>query len=344
MDEAIKKKLSSIAQALVAPGKGILAADESTKTITKRFESINLPSTEENRRLYRQLLFTTPGVEKSISGVIMYEETFYQKNDVGVGFASLLAQKGIIPGIKVDDGTVPMTSDSVETITVGLDGLSERLKNYYQEGARFTKWRAVITIGDGIPTEDCISKNAESLAQFVILSQQQGMVPIVEPEVLMNGNHDIEKCAEVTEKVLQTVFKALEAHQVYLSGMLLKPNMIVPAKQSGTSINPVETAQKTIQVLSNVVPYDVGGIVFLSGGLSPQEATECLNEMNKTTVSWPLSFSFGRALQEPVLNTWLGKPTNVKIAQEAFYKRARLNSLARSGHYQIEMENDGITS
>lgn len=340
MDDEKKHRLSVIAQGLVAAGRGILAADESTKTITKRFESINVPSTVESRRQYRQLLFTTPGVEKFISGVIVYDETIHQQANNGESFVSILQNKGIIPGIKVDLGTVPMAESPMEVVTEGLEGLPERLNNYFQIGARFTKWRAVISIGKDIPTVKCLQINADRLAEFASLSQVAGMVPIVEPEVLMDGNHTIDRCEEVTRDVLNTVFSSLEARQVYLPGILLKPNMIVPGNQSGQSINVVLTSQITRQVLEKTVPTSVPGIVFLSGGMTPQQATENLNEMNKNQNPWALSFSFGRALQEPVLETWLGQESNIQLAQEAFLKRARLNSLARGGEYQKHMEHE----
>ncbi len=338
MEEDNNTKLAKIAQSLIPIGKGILAADESTSTITKRFELIGVPSTEETRRQYRQLLFTTPEIEKYISGVIMYDETIRQKSDNGESFVSILQNKGIIPGIKVDGGTTPLRVGSSELLTIGLEGLPERLASYYELGARFAKWRAVFTISDEFPTSECIEKNSQALALYAIQSQQAGLVPIVEPEVMMEGSHSQERCYEVTNQVLLQVFKDLEVQKVSYPGMLLKPNMIVPGKSAAMAINPYQTAQKTRALLETVVPKEVPGIVFLSGGMTPVQATENLNAMNKERALWQLSFSYGRALQEPVLKAWNGSRGNESTAQEMFLERARLNSLAVVGKYDSKME------
>ena len=318
-----------------------MAADESTGTIKKRFDSIGIDSNPETNRLYRQLLFTTPGIEEFISGVIMFDETIRQVSDEGVPFPQLLKDKGIIPGIKVDTGAVDLENFSGEKITEGLDGLRERLEEYKNLGAQFTKWRAVITIGEGIPTSRCISLNTDALARYAGLSQEAGLVPIVEPEVLMDGNHDVEKCEEVTYSVLKELFIKLEAHRIDVRGMLLKPNMVIDGKENSQNSTPSQISESTLRCFKNVVPADLPGIVFLSGGQSPTEASMNLNEMNKEkSVNWELSFSYGRALQEPVLNAWQGKTENIKSAQDAFYQRAKMNSLARKGEYGKEMENE----
>lgn len=332
--------ITSTALALVAPGKGILAADESLPTIEKRFVKINLPSTEENRRAYREVLITTEGMEDYISGVILFDETIRQKTKDGIPFPDVLSGKGVIPGIKVDQGTEELSEFPGEKVTKGLAGLAERLKEYKDLGALFSKWRAVYTIGPKMPSDGIIERNAEALAQYALISQQAGLVPIVEPEVLMDGGHSIQKCEEVTARVLTAVFKKLQEKGVGLSGMLLKPNMVLPGKDSGEKATPLEVAEATIRTLRNTVPTLVPGIVFLSGGQTPKQATEYLNEMNKVEgLPWQLSFSFGRALQDPVLKTWNGRPENLVDAQKAFLKRARLNSFARFGEYNLEMEN-----
>ena len=334
-------KLNSVAISLVSPGRGILAADESAGTIKKRFDNIQTESTPENHRIYRQLLFKTPGVEEFISGVILFDETIRQSSDEGICFPKLLSDKGIIPGIKVDAGAKEMANFPGEKITEGLDGLRERLVEYKNLGAEFTKWRAVITIGEKIPTNTCIESNAESLARFAALSQEADLVPIVEPEVLMDGEHDIKKCEEVTYKTLKSVFIALSQHGVNLTGILLKPNMVIQGKESSNKASPAEIAESTLRCLKEVVPKEVPGIVFLSGGQSPEDATKYLNEMNKLdNASWQLSFSFGRALQEPVLKTWMGRTENIEAAQKIFYHRAKMNSLARSGKYSPNTENE----
>lgn len=331
--------LSDIARKLVAPGKGILAADESDKTIEKRFSSIGVESTSENHRIYRQLLFKTPGIEEYISGVILFDETIRQQSDEGIPFAKLLGDKGIMPGIKVDKGTKELEPGSPEKITEGLDDLEARLKEYRNLGAQFCKWRAVIAIGEKIPTDECINANALLLAKYAKLVQENDMVPIVEPEVLMDGGHDIQKSEEITYKTLKSVFKALNSEGVEVSGMLLKPNMVIKGKECLKESSAKEVAEATIRCFSEVIPQDLPGIVFLSGGQSPQEATENLNEMNKLGFYCELSFSYGRALQEPVLKVWAGKMENIENAQKAFYHRSKMNSLARLGKYLPELED-----
>lgn len=329
----------SVARALVAPHKGILAADESFPTIKKRFDAIGVESNEENRRAYRELLFTTEGIEEFISGVILFDETIRQTTKEGKPFVKILQEKGIIPGIKVDKGTVPMAGFPEEKITEGLDGLGERLAEYKNLGAKFTKWRAVITIGETIPTNECIDSNAEMLARFAALSQEAGLVPIVEPEVLMDGGHDMERSKEVGRRTLKSVFLFLGKHKVALEAMLLKPSWVHPGKDYPQRPSDEEIAQATLGLFKEVLPDGLPGVVFLSGGDSPEDSTGHLNALNQMGgANWELSFSFGRALQEPVLQTWGGKEENIKLAQEAFYKRAKLNSLARAGEYKKEME------
>jgi fructose-bisphosphate aldolase class I len=334
-----KATLVSTARDLVAEGKGILAADESSGTIKRRLDSINVPSTEENRRAYRELLFTTPGVEAFVSGVILYDETIRQTAQDGTPFPGLLAQRGIIPGIKVDTGTTALAGFPGETITEGLDGLGGRLVEYRNLGARFTKWRAVITIGDGIPTLYGLEANAHALARFAALSQEAGLVPIVEPEVLMDGAHTIARCEEVTAVTLRRVFAQLSAHRVLLEGMLLKPNMVLSGKSCPQQAGVDEVAEVTVRCFRRVVPAAVPGIVFLSGGQSAEQATEHLNAMNAMGEHpWQLSFSYGRALQGPVLEAWRGHPANVPTAQQFFHQRAKCNGAARYGKYTKEME------
>lgn len=334
-----KDELVKNAKSMVAPGKGILAADESTGTIKKRFDSISLESTEENRRAYRELLFTTSGIEEFISGVILYDETIRQSTSAGVKFAQLLTQKGILPGIKVDKGAKNLAFSEMEKVTEGLDGLRERFAEYYTLGARFSKWRAVITIGEGIPTDYCIDVNVHALARYAALSQEANIVPIVEPEVLMDADNTLEICEEVTTKTLNALFAELAAQRVILEGTILKPNMVISGKKCSTQATKEQIAAATLRCFNSVVPKNLPGIVFLSGGQSESQATENLNEMNKTAPHpWELSFSYGRALQESALKAWGGKAENVKAAQDAFYKRARLNSLARSGTYEASQE------
>jgi fructose-bisphosphate aldolase class I len=332
--------LNSIAKVLVAKNKGILAADESLPTIKKRFDQIGIESTEENRRSYREMLFTTPGIEEFISGVILFDETVYQKNKEGIPFPKLLEKKGIAPGIKVDEGKEPF-GDSGEMVTRGIDTLAERLNEYMKEGLKFTKWRAVFKIGDGLPSKEVIDKNVGLLAEFAFISQQKGFVPIVEPEVLMDGEHNLATCEEVTKKIFSNLFSVLEKRKVNFRGMLLKPNMVVSGKENSQRAKPQEVAGATLRVLERTIHNEVPGIVFLSGGQSPEEATANLNAINsKGKYPWELSFSFGRALQKPALLAWKGKAENVTMAKDAFYKRAKLNSLARQGKYRPEMEND----
>ena len=331
-------ELAATAKALVAPGKGILAADESSGTIKKRFDSIQVESTEENRRSYREMLFTTPGCEQHISGVILYDETIRQKASDGTPLAQVLEKRGIIPGIKVDKGTkkLPFTD---EKITEGLDGLRERLVEYRGMGARFAKWRAVIEIGEGKPSDLCLATNAHALARYAALCVEEGLVPIVEPEVLMDGDHSIDRSEAVTERTLHFVFDALYEQRVPLEQILLKPNMVLSGYSAKPQASVREVAERTIACFKRVVPAAVPGIVFLSGGQSDELATAHLNEMNRIGgFPWELSFSYGRALQAPALKAWAGKRENFEVAQRAFAKRARLNSEARYGRYTPEME------
>ena len=335
--------LAATARALAAPGKGILAADESSGTIEKRFDSIHVESTEENRRTYRELLFTTDGMGEFISGVILYDETVRQRSVDGTPFAEVLAAQGIIPGIKVDNGAKPLAGFVGEKITEGLDGLRDRLAKYYELGVRFTKWRAVIAIGDGIPTRGCIDANAEALARFAALSQGAGLVPIVEPEVLMDGDHTIERCFEVTAETQASVFAALRRHRVRFDGMLLKPNMVVSGTGCPAQAGVREVAEATIRCLRDNVPAAVPGIMFLSGGQSDELATAHLDAMNRLEPQpWQLSFSYGRALQAPALTAWKGETANVLAAKMAFYHRAKLNGAARFGRYSEEMETPAM--
>ncbi|HEX9692167.1 MAG TPA: class I fructose-bisphosphate aldolase [Gemmatimonadales bacterium] len=331
--------LQSTARALVAKGKGILAADESFPTIEKRFKKIDIPSTEDNRRAYREMLFTTGGLGDFVSGVILFDETIRQQASTGTPFATLLAGAGIIPGIKVDKGAKALAGHSGEKITEGLDGLRDRLTEYRDLGARFTKWRAVITIGDGLPSRYCIDANAHALARYAALSQEAGLVPIVEPEVLMDGSHTIEQCEHVTSDALAALFFQLHKHGVVLEGTLLKPNMVVAGKDCATQADVEDVARATVRTLRRRVPAAVPGIVFLSGGQSAQEATAHLNAMNALgTHPWELSFSYGRALQDPALNAWGGKSDNVTAAQKVFHHRAKCNGAARFGKYTPQME------
>lgn len=333
-------ELNKIAKQMVAPGKGILAADESLGTIEKRFTKINVPSTEENRRAYREMLFTTKGFGQYISGVILFDETIRQKATDGRTFVEVLNAESVLPGIKVDKGTDAMASSPDEKITKGLDGLPERLAEYVKLGAKFAKWRAVIAIGEGLPTKENIAQNARDLAKYAKMCQDAGLVPIVEPEVLMDGGHDIGRCAEVTMETLSAVFAALKDEGVELPGMILKPNMVIPGKESGKKASPQEVAEATLRTFQKVIPAEMPGIVFLSGGQSEAEATANLNEMNKMGKQpWELSFSYGRALQDSVIKAWAGKAENVHAAQAAFLNRAKLNGLARDGKYDVSAEN-----
>lgn len=331
--------LDTTARALVASGKGILAADESTPTIEKRFTGVGIPVTEENRRGYRELLFTTPGLGGFISGVILFDETIRQKAADGTLFVEVLKQHEIIPGIKVDKGTKPLAGFTGEKITEGLDGLRARLAEYAQLGARFTKWRAVITVGPNMPSRACLEVNAQGLAQFAALSQEAGLVPIVEPEVLMDGDHTIERHFEVTETALKLVFNALFEHRVRLQAMLLKPNMVLSGKDCPQQANVEQVAEATLRCMLETVPAAVPGIVFLSGGQSEVQVTEHLNALNRLgPAPWELSFSFGRALQTQALKVWLGRPENVSAAQTALHHRAQCNSAARFGRYAERIE------
>jgi fructose-bisphosphate aldolase class I len=337
-------ELELTARALVAPGKGILAADESDSTIKKRFDSIDVESTEENRRAYRDLLFTTEGMEEYISGVILFDETIRQQGADGTPFAQLLASKGVIPGIKVDQGAKPLANAPGETVTEGLDGLRERLQEYRELGARFAKWRATYSIGPDHPSDYCVWANAHALARYAALCQEQGLVPIVEPEVLMEGDHDIHTSYKVTSRVLFAVFTELHDQRVQLEGTLLKPNMVLSGYDSPDEASDDEVAELTIRCFRERVPAAVPGIVFLSGGQSDEEATRRLNAMNaRGPHPWQLSFSYGRALQAPSLKAWVGKTENVPDAQKAFYRRAKFNSAARSGTYAPEMETAEVT-
>ncbi len=333
------RELETTARTLVAPGKGILAADESTATIAKRLKSIGVESTEETRRAYRETLLTTRGLGEFISGAILFDETLRQKTSAGTPFVEALEAQGILPGIKVDLGAKPLAAFPDEKVTEGLDGLRERLAEYVKLRARFTKWRAVIAIGAGLPTDTCLAVNAHALARFAALSQEAGLVPIVEPEVLMDGRHRLERHFEVTERIQQKVFAELRAQRVALEGMLLKCNMVL----SGTEVTPSatvdEVADATLRCLRRNVPAAVPGVVFLSGGQSDVRATEHLNAINRRSPApWELSFSYGRALQDAALKAWSGKPEKVAAAQDALLQRARCNAAARLGRYSAEME------
>jgi len=329
----------TIAQLAVA-GKGILAADESAGTIGKRLASVDVESTEEIRRSYRNMLFTTPGLNEFIGGVILFEETLQQKSDGGFLFPKLLAEQGIAPGIKVDKGAVALAHFPGDKITQGLDGLAERLAGYKELGAKFAKWRAVITIGEGLPSTRAIEANADTLARYAAICQEAGLVPIVEPEVLMDGDHTMERCEYVTQEVLETVFHALHRHRVILERMLLKPNMVLPGKDCAVQATPDEVAAATLAVLRRAVPAAVPSINFLSGGQSDRAASANLNALNTAPGSrpWQLSFSYARALQSAALKAWRGKAENTAAGQQALYRRARANSAAQQGKYTIEME------
>jgi fructose-bisphosphate aldolase class I len=334
--------LAATAGALVAPGKGILAADESSGTIAKRLASVGVDSTEEHRRAYRELLFTTEGTGEFISGVILFDETIRQRAADGTPFTEVLGRQGIIPGIKVDKGTSPLAGFEGEKVTEGLDGLRDRLAEYRDLGARFTKWRSVIAIGGGIPTHGGIAANAETQARFAALSQEAGLVPIVEPEVLMDGDHTIERCYQATDATLAEVFAALRRHRVRLDGMLLKASMVLSGSTCPEQAGVPEVAEATVGCLRDHVPASVPGVVFLSGGQSDELATAHLDAINRLGPQpWQLSFSYGRALQAPALKVWQGEAANVPAAQQAFHHRARLNAAARSGRYTREMEDAG---
>mgnify|MGYP000963614990 CR=1 FL=1 len=334
-----QESLAKVASDIVASGRGILAADESTPTMGKRLALIEQENTEENRRNFRQALFDTEGIEDFVSGVILFEETLTQEARDGTRLSKILESKGIYPGIKVDKGAHPMDSSSSEKLTKGLDGLYERCLEYYKLGARFAKWRAVITIGDKIPTYECVQANASALAKYAKACQDAELVPIVEPEVLMDGNHTIERCYEVSERILKKVFEELANEDVYLPGILLKPNMVVSGSDCSVQGDMMAVAEMTVKCLTESVPAEVPGIVFLSGGQSEVEATEHLNAMNKLgNHPWSLSFSYGRALQQSALKTWNGQKDNLEATYAVFHHRAEMNSLACLGEYTSSLE------
>ena len=338
-------KLIDTARVLVAGDKGLLAMDESIPTCNKRFARLDIPQTEEARRAYRELIVTTSGLGKFISGVILYDETIRQSKKDGTPFVKVITDAGIIPGIKVDTGAKDMAGHPGEKITEGLDGLRDRLAEYSQMGARFAKWRAVIAVGDGIPVRGCIEANAHALARYAALCQEAGLVPVVEPEVLMEGTHTIERCSEVTEEVLRTVFNRLYTQRVMLEGMILKPNMVLPGLTCPSQKTVDEVADATMRCLLRAVPAAVPGIAFLSGGQSAEQASARLNAMNvrfKSRLPWALAFSFARAIQQPALEIWQGKESNVSAAQQALVHRARCNQAARRGEYNAAMERTGV--
>ncbi len=331
--------LEEIAEYIVSDGKGILAADESNPTCGKRFDSIGVESTESNRRDYREMLFRSSGMKDNIGGVILFDETIRQNAQDGTPLIELIKNQGALPGIKVDKGLAPLDSSPEETLTQGLDGLDERCKEYFTLGAKFTKWRAVIKISDDIPTDACIQANMEALARYAKIVQENNMVPMVEPEVLMDGNHSIERCYEVTSKSLNTLFKCLKDQGVNIAGTILKPNMVTSGSTAEDQASIQEVAEMTVQCLKENVPSDLPGITFLSGGQSDVNATAHLDAMNKIGgFSWKLSFSYGRALQQPSLKAWLGKEENVPQAQEALSHRALMNKLAANGAWNIDLE------
>lgn len=336
--------LAAIAKAMVAPGKGILAADESTGTIGKRFDGINVENIEDNRRAYRDMLFATKGIGEHISGVILYDETLRQKAVNGTPFVDVLNRAGVLPGIKVDAGAKPLAFCPGETVTEGLDNLPKRCAEYVKLGARFAKWRAVIDIGRDMPSSTCIAVNAHALARYAAICQEAGLVPIVEPEVLMDGDHSIERCEEVTEWTLNAVYDALYMNRVVLEHSVLKPSMVISGKKCAKQAPVDEVAARTVRVLKRTVPAAVAGIAFLSGGQSDEVATAHLNSMNaqfKGDLPWPLSFSYGRALQQASLKAWKGQAANVPAAQAALAHRARMNGLAALGRYSADLERKG---
>lgn len=336
---SVQDDLQATVEALAQKHKGILAADESTGTMGKRLKAIDVENTEENRRAYRDMILSTEGIGEFISGVILFEETLGQKSSDGMLLPELAAGQGVVPGIKVDKGKGPLAGAPGDEITKGLDGLEERLRGYKEQGARFAKWRCVYNISDTNPSRLAVDANAEVLARYAAVCQEQGVVPIVEPEVLMDGGHSIQRCAEVTEEVLHEVFHALHRHHVVLEHIVLKPNMVVSGKEHSHQAGPGEVAEQTLEILRRTVPGAVPTINFLSGGQSPEEATANLNAMNQHGHQpWELSFSYGRALQETALKAWKGDPGNAGRAQTAFYERARLNSAARTGEYSSSME------
>ena len=335
------QELINTARTMVAGDKGLLAMDESMPTCNKRFAKLGIPLTEEARREYREMIVTTPGLGESISGAILFDETIHQQKKDGTPFVKVLTEAGIMPGIKVDTGAKDMAAHPGEKITEGLDGLRERLKEYFQLGARFAKWRAVITIGDGIPSRGCIEANAQALARYAALCQEAGLVPVVEPEVLMDGEHTLERCGEVTEEVLRTVFNQLYTQRVMLEGMILKPNMVLPGLTCPRQDTVDEVADATVRCLLRAVPAAVPGIAFLSGGQSAELASARLKAMNvrfRSRLPWALAFSFARAIQQPALEIWLGQDANIRAAQQALLHRARCNRAARRGEYSAAME------
>ena len=334
-----KTLLSKTAAAMVARGKGVLAADESSGTCEKRFKSVNVECTEENRRAYRGLLFTTPGVEQYVSGVILFDETIRQKTDDGTPFPAHLAGKGIVPGVKVDRGAMDLALCPGEKVTEGLDGLRARLAEYFKLGARFAKWRAVITIGEGIPSHACLYANSHALARYAALCQEASIVPMIEPEVLLDGNHSVERSEEVTEATLRATYAAIAAHNVSVEHLILKTSMVVSGKHHARQAPVDEVAERTVRVLKRTVPAAQPGIVFLSGGQSDLDATAHLNAMNSMKgLPWPLTFSYSRALQNAALKAWSGKAANVAAAQKAFHHRAHMNGLAALGRWKPELE------
>jgi fructose-bisphosphate aldolase class I len=336
-----EQELIDIAKNLVGGHKGLLAMDESNPTCNKRFAKLGIPQTVETRRAYRELIMTTPGLGESISGAILYDETIRQKKKDGTPFVKAIVDAGIIPGIKVDTGAKDLAGHPGEKITEGLDGLRDRFKEYHEMGARFAKWRAVIAVSDDIPTRGCIEANAQALARYAALCQEAGLVPIVEPEVLMDGGHTMDECSEVTEEVLRTVFNQLYTQRVMLEGMILKPNMVLPGLSCPVQESVDEVADATVGCLLRAVPAAVPGIAFLSGGQSPELASAHLNAMNvtyKSRLPWALTFSFSRAIQQPALEIWKGKEANARAAQQALVHRARCNRAARRGEYNATME------
>jgi len=334
--------LAEIAKLMVAPGKGIIAADESASTCQKRFDAVNVPCTEENRRAYREVIMTAPGLEQYVSGIILYDETIRQETAEGESFVAVLEKKGILPGIKVDAGAKDLALHPGEKVTEGLDGLRERLAEYKTLGAKFAKWRAVITIGAGIPSEACIDANAHAMARYAALCQEAGIVPIVEPEVLIDGEHTIEQCYEVSVRTLEETFEELADQNVALDGTILKASMVIAGKKAPKQSGVEEVASETIRALKEAVPEGLAGVVFLSGGQGDEQATEHLNAMNKAgKLPWPLSFSYARAIQNPVLKLWAQNPSaNVAKAQETLVFRSKMNGLAAEGKYSGEMENE----
>ncbi len=331
--------LAAVARSLVAPGKGILAADESLATIERRLAAVGIPSTVDTRRAYREVLLGAPGLGEYISGVILFDETIRQAAADGTPFLDLLHRQGILPGIKVDTGAHPLAGFPGEKVTEGLDGLRDRLREYRRLGARFTKWRAVIAVGPGLPTRPCLKANAHALARFACLSQEEGLVPIVEPEVLMDGDHTIDRCEEATRETLEAVFHELHLFRVDLEASLLKPSMVLPGRECPRQASVAEVAERTVRALRATVPAAVPGVVFLSGGQTEEAATAHLNAINRLPPQpWQLSFSYGRALQASALAAWAGKEENVDAARSALLRRARLTALARSGAYEPELE------